>query len=359
MARLGHEVIVFTTSIDPKSHVEEFEGMKIYRGATNFKVDNKARFSFHLFSKPIKQDVDIVHAHFYVPSGDLAGLFYAKVKRKPLIVSYHADMGGNIRSGRLIRRIGRSLFNRFVVPRILSSAKVIISPSEHYISQSHFLPKHREKIIAIPYGIDPEEIEVPYTKEECRGKLSLPIDDKIILFVGYLVQYKSPDLLIESLPLVIERIPEAKLVFVGDGPLRQDLEMLAKKLNVGGKVEFTGMVPDDLKALYYNSADVFALPSTTSGESFGIVLLEAAAAGLPIVVSSLTSFRAFIEDGYNGLMTKLGDVNSLAEAMIRVLCEPALAARIGENAKIKVREYSWEKIAKRTEKVYQSAITNI
>jgi len=353
MTRLGHEVTVFTTSMDSKSHIEELEGIKIFRYATNFKIE-KAFFSFGLFFKAIKQDVDIVHLHFTTPPGSLAGWFYAKVKKKPLIVHYHGDADPTY--GRLIRRLGLGLLDRFAVGRILSSAKLIISPSEYYINQSRFLPKYKERIIAIPYGLNLEEINVLYTKEECRTKLSLSTDDKIILFVGGLINYKSPNLLIESLPLVIEKIPEAKLVLVGDGPMRQELERLAEKLSISDKVKFAGTVVGDLRALYYNAADVFAFPSTGRTESFGIVLLEAAAARLPIVVSSLNAFRAFIEDKYNGLVTKTGDINSLAEALILLLSQPALRDKMGENARNKVKDYSWENIAKKVEGIYQTVV---
>jgi glycosyltransferase involved in cell wall biosynthesis len=355
MVKLGHEVIVFTTSINSKSHIEEFEGIKIYRYGTNFKIE-KAFFSFDLQFKSTKQHVDVVLLHFATPPGNLAGWYYAKVRKKPLVVIYHGDVDPSY--GKLIRRVGLSLFDTFAVPRILSSAKVIISNSEHYTNKSRFLTKYRGKVVVIPRGLNLEEIEVPYTKNECRSRLSLSMDDRVILFVGNLINYKSPDLLIESLPLVIKKVPEAKLVLVGDGPMRQDMERLAQKLGIADRVKFTGILLGNLKALYYNAADVFALPSTGRTESFGIVLLEAAAAGLPIVVSSLDAFRAFIEDGYNGIITRAGDINSLAEAITLPLSQPALRRKMGGNALSKVKDYSWEKIAKMTESVYEMAGTD-
>jgi len=355
-ARMGHEVTVFTTSADSRSHIEETAGVKVYRYATILKI-LKGFISLELFYKSPRQVVDIVHTHIANPPSELAAWLYAKIKRKPLVVHYHGDSDATY--GSLIRKILLTLWNRFVLNIVLSSAKIIICNSEYYISQSHYLPRYREKIVAISCGVNAEEIQVPYNKEECREKLSLQKDDKIILFVGVLINYKSLDLLIKALPLVIEKIPEAKVVLVGDGPMRHGLEKLAQELGISDKVKFAGRVADDLKALYYNAADIFVLPSAMRSESFGIVLLEAAVAKLPLVVSSLNAFRAFVKDGYNGIVTELGDTFSLAEAINRLLANPDLRRGMGENASISVKDYSWENIAMRVESVYKKLVTQL
>ena len=349
MAKLGHDIVVFTTSVDSKNHFSEEDGIKVYRYGTNIKIE-KARFSLDMFCKSLQHDVDIIHVHYAVPSAELAGLIYTVMKRKPLVVSYLGDAVPDY--GRLIRRVGLGLLDKLVVPVILSRARFITCCSNEYIAVSSLLPKYREKVIAVPPGINPEEIRVPYTKEECREKLSLSEDDKIILFVGHLINYKSPDLLIKAMPTIIEKTPNARLVIVGDGPLRGELERITNDLHLTQTIKLAGAVSNAVKALYYNAADVFVLPSTTSGESFGIVLLEAAAAGLPIVVSSLDTFRAFIIDGYNGLVAKLGDIDSLAETINRLLSDPALRQEMGENARTGVRDYSWDTIAVMIEKIY-------
>jgi glycosyltransferase involved in cell wall biosynthesis len=353
MAKLGHDIVVFTTSVDSKNHFSEEDGIKVYRYGINLKID-KAFFSFGMFPRSLQQDVDIVHLHYALPPAELASLFYTQMKRKPLVVTYHGD--ANPSYGNLIRKAGLSLLDRFIVPTILSRARVITCNSVHYIPISRFLPKYREKIIAIPPGINADEYRMHYSKEECRNKLSLHKDEKIILFVGALINYKSPDLLIKAMPTIIEKNPDARLVFVGDGPLRGDLERLANDLRVNHAIKLVGAVPYDTTASYYGAADIFALPSTGRTESFGIVLLEAAAAGLPIVVSSLETFRAFIKDGYNGLVAKLGDIDSLAETINRLLSDAALRQEMGENARASIRDYSWENIAKKVEKIYEMAL---
>ena len=146
---------------------------------------------------------------------------------------------------------------------------------------------------------------------------------------------------------------------VGELGLVSKLKWSVKKLDLGQDMIIHWGSPYEklLPYFYYGATDIFVLPSTGRTESFGIVLLDAASAGLPIVVSSLDTFRAFIRDGYNGLVTKLGDIDSLAETINRLLSEPALRQKMGQNARNKVKDYSWQEIAKTMEKVYEKAIT--
>jgi len=353
MVKLGHEVSIFTSSVDSSNHIEESEGMRIYRYGTNFKI-KKAFFSLDLFLKSIKHDVDIVHLHYSTPPGILASFFYAKVTGKPYIITYHGDMPENF--GNLVRRVGVYMFNRLCVHKILSSAKLIISPSEYYISQSQFLSKHREATVTIPNGIDSKELEIAFTKEECKERLSLGRDDMIIFFIGALMESKNPHLLIKAMPAILGKIPNTKLVIAGVGSMRQDLENLTEKLGLSHRVIFAGGVTGELKAMYYKAADVFVLPSVK--EVFPIVLLEAATANLPMLVSDLSTFRCLIEDGDNGLMVHIDDEVSLVRPIINLLSDSELRERLGTNANIKVKDFFWEKIAKTTEEAYKAIINN-
>ena len=349
IAKLGHDVHIFTTSVDSKSREYTYDNVTISRYGTNFRI-GKAFFSYNLVFKPLKYEFDIVHLHTSTPPGDVAAWYYAITKRKPLIVTYHGDGVPNY--GSIVRRIGTYFYIKAGMPRILANAKAIISPSAPYIKQSKLLPRYTDKTIAIPNGIDPDELKIPFTKAECREKLLLSIHDNIILFVGYLNNYKSPNLLIDALPLVNIEVPYAKIILVGDGPMRHELEQLAIKLGVSDKVRFAGPAVGKLKALYYGAADVFVFPSAMNTDVFPIVLLEASAAGLPIVVSSLPTLQCIIEDNYNGLIARAGDTSALASAIIKILMDQALQLRIGANARHKIKDYCWEAIAKATEQVY-------
>lgn len=353
LAKKEHKISIFTTSADSKAEIERYNGIKVYRYGTNFSVVS-GRFSFGLLKNPVKYPADLVHVHVSVPMGDIAGLWYAKKINIPLVVTYHGDMHGGY--GGLVRRMSVYFYNKYLLDNVLSYADVIISPSEYYINESRFLGRYRDKIVVIPNGINIDEFDIVYSKVECREKLRLPLDDKIILFLGMLDPYKGPDILLKAMPIIAEEIPTAKLLFVGGGVMRGELERLRKRAGVDGYIKFAGFVEESMKSLYYRAADVFCLPSVMKSEVFPIVLLEASASGLPMVVSDLDTFKCIIEDGYNGIVTKRGDEKNLADAIIYLLENKDVREEMGKNARKKVGDYSWERIAEETEKVYEGLL---
>ena len=352
MAKRGHEIYIFTTSIDSKDFVEAYNKIKIYRYGKAFTI-GYTPISFKLLYRPVEHEVDLVHARAGTPPAPIAGLRYAKKRKKPFIVSYHGD--GDWIYGGLIRRMSVYFYSKYLLDKILSYADVIISTSEYYIDKSRVLGKYRDKIVVIPNGINIDEFDIGYSKVECREKLGLPIDDEMILFLGGLTPHKGPDVLLKAMPKILKDIPNVKLVFVGSDEMREELERLCKKMDVEKYVKFTGFVGDVFKkALYYKAADVFVLPSLL--ESFGIVNLEAMACGVPIVASKIGGIPAVVKDGENGLLVPPQDSEALADKIIYLLENEDVRKKLGKNGRKKVEEYSWEKVAEETEKVYLSLI---
>jgi len=349
----GHEISIFTTSADSKDEIEEHKNIKIYRYGTNLSVAS-GRFSFGLLKNSVKYPTDLIHTHISVPIGDIAGLRCAKKKKLPLVVTYHGDLEENM--GGFARRISVYFYNKFLLDKILSYADVIISPSEYYINESQFLGKYRDKIVVIPNGINIEDFDLHYSKEECREKLDLPIDSRIILFVGTLSPHKGPDVLLKAMPKIIKNIPNTKLVFVGSGRMKEELEALSRRLGLGKYVKFAGFVEESLKPFYYNSADVFCLPSVMKHEIFGIVNLEAMACSVPIVASKIGGVPDVVKNGENGVLVPPKDEEALAEAIIYLLENEEVRRRMGRNGRKKVEDYSWERIAEETEKVYEKVL---
>jgi glycosyltransferase involved in cell wall biosynthesis len=352
MAKRKHEINVFTTSIDSRDSFERSSGVNIYRYGTNFRIAS-GNISFKLIQKPLKHELDIVHAHSPIPPSDITALRYVKKKTVPFVLTYHGDGQEDI--GGFIRNTSVSFYNKYILAKVLSRADVIISPSKYYVNESRFLWKYQDKIVVIPNGIRIEDFDVPYTKEECRKKIGLPLDKTIILFVGNLTPYKGPDVLVRAMPTIMKEVPDTKLIIAGNGKMRSRLEGLTNKLGIGKYIEFVGFVKETSKLLYYRAADVFCLPSTMSTEVFPIVLLEASASGLPIVVSDLDTFKCIIEDEYNGLFTRRADEKSLANGIIYLLENEEIRNKMSRNARKKVKDYSWEGIAEATERVYNNA----
>ena len=111
-----------------------------------------------------------------------------------------------------------------------------------------------------------------------------------------------------------------------------------------------------MKPFYYKAADIFCLPSTMTTEVFPLVLLEASASEIPMVVSDLNTFKCIVENGYNGIIARRGDPEALANAIIYLLENEDTRKKMGKNARKKVEKYTWERIAEMTEKVYQMVL---
>ena len=347
------EVDIFTTSINSKDSLELSENMTIHRYGTVLKIAS-ANLSFKILYKPLKQEIDIAHAHYNMPYSDYSALRYVKKNKVPFVVTYHADAQDS--GGNLIRNWAQMIYNRSLLKNVLNGADVIIATSNSYIDESKFLGNYRDKIEVIPNGINLEEFDINLSKEECRDKLCLPHDKKIILFFGNIVSYKGPHILLKAFSKVKTQFKDVKLVFAGRGEMQEELTKLAAELGIKSDVLFTGYVDERLKPFYYKSADIFCLPSITMAEAFGIVNLEAMTCGIPIISSKLGGIPDVVTDKETGLLVKPEDEEALTDAIIFLLENEDIARKMGNNGKRKVEEYSWKKIAEKTEKVYESLI---
>jgi rhamnosyl/mannosyltransferase len=149
-----------------------------------------------------------------------------------------------------------------------------------------------------------------------------------VLFVGRLVYYKGVDVLIDAMAHI-----HATLLIVGEGPLEAELRRRAVVRGIQDRVVFLGEVAAESLPAYYHASDVFVLPSVANTEAFGVVQLEAMAAGVPVVSTKLPTGVSWVnEDGVSGLLVAPGDPIALADSIGRLLADPVLRNRLGQNA---------------------------
>jgi glycosyltransferase involved in cell wall biosynthesis len=176
-----------------------------------------------------------------------------------------------------------------------------------------------------------------------------------VLFVGALDRahyFKGMPILLAALAR-LQQDPHVRLLVVGDGDLRPAYQRQAQTLGVGDRVVFCGRVSDRELPAHYRLADLLVLPSTTMGEAFGLVLLEAMASGKPVIASNLPGVRSVVSDGVDGLLFKPGDVRDLAERIDTLLADPQRRQRMGERGRVKVEEkYAWPRVIPRLVKTY-------
>lgn len=224
-----------------------------------------------------------------------------------LAVWYHADITRQRLGGRLLEPLTRSVLRR---------ADGIAVSTASLRDQSRFLDRLRGKVAVIPFGIDHRAWAPP--REDSR-KARGPF-----LFVGRLVYYKGLDLLLDA----VAGLPRAKLTIVGDGPLGRKLRQRAQRDDLRGRVRFTGELDDQELRREMAGSSALVLPSLQRSETFGLVQLEAMAAGLPVVSTQLPTGVAEVNvDGVTGRLVPPGNVTALRAVLAEILDHPETADR--------------------------------
>jgi glycosyltransferase involved in cell wall biosynthesis len=282
---------------------------------------------------------DIIHFHHPNPVAMFAYLLSGHSGK--LIISYHSDI------------VRQKVLKQMIDP-ILSLAfqrcKAFIVSSPNYVESSAVLRKYRHRCRVIPFGISSNFAPIDQSAVDEIRRLHGP---RVVLSVGRLVYYKGFEFLIRAMSTV-----RAKLLIVGEGPLRPRLEEEVRRLGVCARVSFLGKV--EQLAPYYHAADVFVLPSVARSEAFGIVQLEAMACGKPIVNTALDSGVPFVSlDSVTGLTVAPRDSRALADAINTLLEQDELRARFGEAGRLRVKsEFSLESMIHRTLDLYKEVFVD-
>ncbi len=292
-----------------------------------------------LASKIRTARAELIHIHYPHPTAILA--YLASGHKGRLIIAYHSDI------------IRQKVLGRAFQPLLhcaLKRCAALVAASLNYVDTSPVLSANRGLCHVIPYGIPLEQFE-RHDGMEAAG-IRAQYGPRIVLSVGRLVYYKGLMYLIRAMSRV-----DGRLLIVGDGPLRHDLEREAQARGVRERVVFLGKVPD--VAPYYHAADVFVLPSIARSEAFGIVQLEAMACGKPVVNTWLDSGVPFVSiDGVTGLTVPPKNPEALARAINLLLDDPARRIEYGEAARRRVQqEFSMELMARRTLELYRSVMS--
>lgn len=204
------------------------------------------------------------------------------------------------------------------------------------------------RIFVIPNGVEskvfsrgePDPTVIP---EAARGHPT-------VLSVSRLVERKGQENLIRAFPAVLERVPDARCLIVGSGPLAGRLQSVAQELGLEDKVLFLGGVPLDTLVRLYRTCDIFALPCrhlpNGDTEGFGLVFLEANACGLPVVAGAAGGTVEAVIDGETGLLINGDDIGQIADATTRLLSDPALAKRLSEFGWQRSQHCGWQQVTK-------------
>ena len=200
------------------------------------------------------------------------------------------------------------------------------------------LPRLSERRISVIHDavLSPDDIPPADEKTKCRIREEAGCEDgeKLLVCVGRLTAQKGHTTLLKTMRILLDRGHSVKLALVGDGILEQELRRLATTLHLDGKICWMGRREDIYDIL--QSADLFI--STSVYEGFGIAILEAMAAGVPVVAPSLDTVNEFAQNGESSLLVTPGDPTAFAEAVERVITDSRLALALGGRARDRVKE---------------------
>lgn len=353
LSRKGADITVFTPNYQDIAS-EYNEGFKVRRLRPFFKFGNAA-FLPQLCQR--LKGYDAVHLHLPFLGGTLPVfwhlLFHSK---KKLILTYHMDLVGKGIRGSIFW-----LYKKLVLPLVFLRANKIIVSSTDYAEHSDisaYFKKRRNKFMEIPFGVDITRFFPKAKDQNLLEKYFITPEEKVILFVGGLDEahyFKGLEVLLRAGKILSDSGNQNfRIVVVGDGEKKHDFQNMAESYNIARNIIFAGNVPDAELAGHYNLADVFVLPSTNKGEAFGLVLLEAAACGKPLIASNLAGVRTIIEKEKIGYLAKPGDAVDLAEKIKAVISDAETAKKMGAVAAETIREnYNWEKISRELINLYK------
>jgi phosphatidylinositol alpha-mannosyltransferase len=339
--RLGHEVRIVAPSSRPRSPTLEKNVVCIGRPIPVPAGGSMARVALSLRLAPqvkrvlADEEFDVVHIH--EPFAAFLPVQFLRFSEATNVATFHAAReGGGSRwyayGRRVLRRWFRNLDGKIAVS--LSAMRMV----------SRYFPGYYN---IIPNGVDVSHFSAPVEPlpQYCDDKLN-------ILFVGRLEKRKGVANLLRAYVRVKEEMPQTRLIIVGpETRLKRGYERTVREAGLRDVV-FAGYAPYEELPRYHRTAHVFCAPAT-GHESQGIVLLEAMAAGKPIVASNIEGYAGVLTHGVEGLLVLPNDAEGLADALLQLLRDPDAREAMGERGRQRAPEYSWERISQRVLSYYE------
>lgn len=290
------------------------------------------------------RDFDVIHAHDWIVAFAASGLKQAL--RRPLVATIHATEFG--RNGGLHNDVQRHISD-IEWWLVYEAWRVIVCSRAMQGELRHVFQAPEDKIRVIPNGIDAGEMQ-PVYDVNLRRRYAAD-HEEVVIFVGRLVFEKGVDTLLYALKHLAAARPQVRLIIAGKGPAEGDLKGLASWLGIADRVHFVGHVDAATRDRLYAISDVAAFPSRY--EPFGIVALEAMAAGVPVVVGDVGGLREIVTSDEIGFTVQPGNPGALSAALYTLLDDRERARRMAQKAKERVlKVFTWDSVADETVRVY-------
>lgn len=343
-AALGHDVTVVTQGDGPVGDCEGVRVVRVPSSAFPYRLPELLTWVGELDHRmgvaAQTLQTDIVHAHDWMVGR--AGAATAKSLAVPLVATIHATEAGR-HSGWLPDVVSASV--HLVEQWLVDEADALIVCSQSMaeeIRRGH----HRDDAVVIPNGIDTAEYQFTRSSPE-------PKRGHQLVFVGRIEWEKGVFTAVQAMPAVLASYPDARLAIVGTGSQSAAVADMVGDLGLGSAVELLGHVDEATLRSVYSTADLLVAPS--SYEPFGIVALEGAAMGVPLIVGDTGGLAEFVTDE-RGRRCRPADAADLAAEVLAALDDPEETSRRVERATVALADYTWERIAELTVGVYAQTV---
>lgn len=357
LAKLNNEVVVITTSLEDKEY-ENIEGVEIYY----LKNTEKWRYSKSWWKESVrafkeldkKYKFDVIHSQ----SAGAYSILKDKTIMTPVVTTFHGTSIDEIKTAintdmnlnpiSFVRSILKILYHikfYFTIGLFLAkkSKSIIAISNEQENILIKFYRISKDKIFKVYTGIDVSIFKPEQNKKE-----------NIIMCAGRLVKEKGVQNTIRAMKIVIEKHPEYKLIVVGDGDYKKQLEKEA--FNIRNNVEFIGQVDHEKISDYINKCHIF-VNSTIRQNGYDLTIIESMACEKPVIVTNIGSVPTVITDKINGMLVKKGDIREIANAINTLIGNEEFAIKIAKNArKTIIEKFSLESMVENTINVYRHAL---
>lgn len=355
LVKLGHQVTVLTSRFSPElPEREEQHGVQVVRPKVLFRLSKGVIMpQMPAWGWRMIRDADVVNLH--LPQMDAAYLSWmAQWMHKPVVTTYHCDLILPKGLVHQVANLGSHLANHLTA----RASDVIVHNTRDYAEHSPFLKQYLAKLCVVPTPVELRQA-ADADISDLRQKFHIEPGQRIIGMVARLATEKGVEYLIEALPVILEKHPNARVLFVGQYQNVLGEELYARKLapmiaRLGEHWSFLGLLtPVELSA-FFKTCEVTVLPSLNATESFGIVQVESMISGAPVVASDMPGVRCPVQESGMGLIVPTRDAQALADAVIKVLNQPQ--KYVGDAEKVRQR-YAADTIARQYEELFKELLS--
>lgn len=386
LVKRGHEVMVIAPSFDGKYHVDNEGGVKtvhltsakfpFYPDQINEVPERKEFLGLPMPRLAYKNGIwwsvkpyveikkvldefqpDVIHLQT-AETIALAIMRYVRKNDIPLVTTGHAypdNVTGQFKFLKPVKKPVDAAVRAYMAS-FLKHSEYATMPTEMAIGD--LIPKNRKRfkvsVEALSNGVDLSQFKPGKPSAQIVKELQLDLNKPRVIYVGRVDPEKSIEKVVEAFSMALKKVPEAELLIVGDGIAKPELEKLVREKGIEDKVKFPGRIMPPKLQEVYRTGTLFATASKT--ETQGIVLIEAAATGLPLVAVDAGAVRELCQNRKNGILCKPDNVRQMARAMVKILSDKKLQEQYGAGSLEIAKKHDINHTLSRFEEIYQIAV---